>query len=498
MSSAMQQLAERIAMVRDLGGAAALLGWDQETHMPPGGAEPRAHQLATLRTLSHKLLADPAVGALLDELEAEPRDPETPEALQIKLTRRDYDRATRVPTELVREMAEAGSRAVEVWKKARPADDFASFAPCLQHNIELMHRWCDCFAPFDDVYDPLIDRHEPGLTYAAIRDLFEPLKPRLIQLAAKIAARGDVVDTGAIRRPVPPDRQLAFCRQVTAAIGFDYRCGRIDLSAHPFCGGPSHRDVRLTTRFDPSNPLPGLMASIHEAGHGIHAQHMDPRWYRTSLIGSTSAIAESQSRFLENNLGRSRAFWSWLLPLFQSAYAPTFDGVDLDTAYKAVNRVAPSLIRVEADEVTYGLHIILRFELEHAALHGEVAVSDLPEAWNAKMQDYLGITPPSAKDGVLQDVHWSGGMFGYFPDYLLGSIFAVQLHEAMAADLPDWEQQVAAGQFAPILSWLEEKVQRWGRAWTLPELAVRATGRELTVEPYVAYLERKFGEIYAL
>ncbi len=492
-------LKQRCAVIADLNAAGGLLRWDQETHMPPGGAEPRALQLATLRALAHQQLCDPAIGRLLEQLE--PRlaslDPHSDEAAILRLTRRDHDRAVKVPEELVREMAAHGARATEAWRTARRQDDFSLFRPWLEQGIALMRRFVDCFAPEGNPYDVLLDRFEPGMTQARIAGIFGAIKPRLVALAAKIAATGRA-DDSPLRRRVDPATQMDMARWVTEAIGFDYSRGRIDLTTHPFCSSTSYNDVRLTVRFDPDHILSGLMAAIHEAGHGLHGQNMSPELFRTMANGSTSAIAESQSRLFENNLARGAAFWRWYLPHFQQQAGGVFDDLDAETAYAAVNRVAPSLIRVQADEVTYGLHIILRFELEDALLNGEVSVADAPGVWRDKMEESLGIRPPSDATGILQDIHWSGGLFGYFPDYLLGSMLAAQLWQRMGADQPGREAAIEAGEFGDILTWSREQVMRWGRKLTIDEVAEQSTGQPLATEPYAAYLEAKYGALYGV
>ncbi len=388
---------------------------------------------------------------------------------------------------------------MQAWRTARAENAFGVFEPLLQQMVDLQVEWAACFGASDNPYDRLLDRWEPGLDYAQVDAVFAGLKPPLVNLVKAIGEHADRVDPSALRRHVDPARQMAFSRETVARLGYSFAHGRIDLSAHPFTSASSYRDARLTTRFDPTNATSGLMSSIHESGHGMHRQNTHPALYRTILVSSPAqAIAESQSRLYENNLGRSRAFWRWLYPQFQAAFAPAFDDLDGETVYRAVNHVAPSLIRVEADEVTYGLHIILRFELENDLINGRVKVGDLPAEWNARMEQYLGVVPPTDSDGVLQDIHWSMNYYGYFPDYLLGSIWAVQLWNAMQADQPDLERQIERGEFGAILDWLREKVMQHGVKFTLPELSERAVGGPLRWEPYMEYLTAKYGDIYGL
>ncbi len=501
MRDQLDQLKALLARGIDLTYAAFLLSWDQETKMPPGGVQARADQIATLQSLAHEFFTADAVGALLDELApyADSLPHDSHEASLIRVTRRDYEKRRRVPAALVGELARASALGKKAWAEAKAGDDFAHFQPHLERIVALRIQWAECFAPFADRYDPLLDHFEPGLDTPQIAAVFEALKPELVTLVAAIAERRAAVDDRVLHVTLPDEAQIAFCRQVTEWLGYDYQRGRLDLSAHPFTTRFSMDDVRITTRILPGNPIKALMSAIHEAGHALHAQHIDRALYRTGLdVGLMMAISESQSRFYENVLGRSRAFWRFLFPRFQRAFAPHFDAADAETLYRAVNRVEPGLTRVEADEVTYGLHIMLRFELEHDLINERVRVADLPREWNDRMEAYLGVRPTTDREGVLQDIHWSQGAFGYFPDYLLGSILAAQLWARMQEEIPEVEAQIGRGEFGPILHWLSEKVMRHGRKFTLPELAQRATGGPLSSGPYVAYLRGRYGEIYGV
>ncbi len=502
MEEKLEQLKTHLARVTDLANAAALLEWDQETYMPPGGAHARADQISTLRGLAHEYFVAEEVGALLEDLAAhlDKLDYDSDEASLIRVTRREYLKQVKVPGELVRELAHATTLGVEAWRKSRQENDFAAFEPHLDKIIALRMRYAEALgSESGNLYDALLDAFDPGLTYAFIDEVFSGLKPDLIALVQAIVEHRDAVDDSALHQEFDEERQMAFGREVSAAIGYDFERGRLDLSAHPFTTGFSPDDVRITTRIHRDDPISNLMSVIHESGHAMYEQNVSPALYRTPLgTGSGMSTHEAQSRFYENVVGRSRAFWTHFYPRLQAAFAPQFDDVDLETFYRALNKSEPSLIRVEADEVTYGLHIILRFELENDILNGRVKVADLPAEWNARMETYLGIVPPTDSEGVMQDIHWASGLLGYFPDYLLGSIFAVQLWEKLQADNPGVTAEIEAGQFENVLAWQRENIHRHGSKFTFPELAERVTGGPLQWEPYMNYLKTKYGEIYGL
>jgi carboxypeptidase Taq len=499
MQDKLDQLKARLARISDLRRAASVLSWDQETHMPPGGVQARAEHLGTLRGLAHELFITDEVGMLLDDLQpyAEQLPYDSDEASLIRVMRREYDKAVRVPVAWVEQNARTTSLAHHTWVQAKNRNQFSLFQDDLARVVDLQKQWAEYFAPYDNIYDPLLDRYERSLDTAQVSAVFAGMKPALVELVQAIAERADAVDDSLLRRPLDAQRQLAFGQVLSARLGYDYQRGRLDVSAHPFTSGFSPGDVRITTLVDPDNFFRCVKSSIHEAGHAMHGQNLKPSLFRTGLDwGAGMAIGESQSRFYENIIGRSRAFWAYFLPTMKAIFAPLLDDVALEPFYRAINKVEPSLIRVKADEVTYGLHIVLRFELEDDLLNGRVAVADLPQEWNARMEAYLGIVPPTDTDGVLQDVHWSSGMFGYFPDYQLGSLFAVQLWEAMQRDLPAISGDIAAGRFEGVLGWLREHVMQHGRKFTLPELSERVTGVPLSWEPYVHYVREKMGEIY--
>lgn len=500
MEDKLQRLKELTAPAIDLQWAASRLSWDQETYMPPGAAQSRADQLATISELAHRAATNEEIGRLLEGLAAveDDLDYDSDEAALIRVTRREYEKRVNVPPELVARLSRASVLGVQAWKQARADRHFGVFLGPLEALIDLRREWAEIFQPYDNVYDPLLDDYEPGMTYAQISEVFAGLKPALVELIAAIVENQDAVDDSAMYGAFDAETQLAIGRAASEALGYDFSRGRIDLSAHPFTSSASPLDVRITTRVDETFLPTSLMGTIHETGHALYEQNIDPGLYRTVLdTGASMAVHESQSRLYENIVGRGRAFWRFFYPQVQAAF-PALRDVRGETFYRALNRSRPSLIRTEADEVTYGMHIILRFELENDLMNGRVRAADLPQVWAERMEAYLGVVPEDLASGVLQDIHWSEGAFGYFPDYLLGSVFSVQLWEALKADVPDVDAQIEAGDFDALNGWLKEHVHRHGMKFTLPELARRATGRGLTWEPYMRYLQNKFGELYDL
>ncbi len=495
-------LKERLAPVSDLRAAAALLEWDQETYMPPGAAEARAHQLATLQRLAHEHLTDEAVGTLLDTLDSDPPEDEAGRAL-VRIARRDYDRANTLPADFVARLARAKAAALEAWKHARQDDDFARFAPHLDAIVALNIEQAEAVGYPDRRYDALLDLYEPGATTAEVETLFADLKAELVPIvrALRDSSLGEAEppDDSLLRRAFDAERQWHFGLEVARALGYDFRHGRQDRSAHPFSTAFAPTDVRITTRLDASFFPTGLFGTIHEVGHALYEQGVDPALARTPLAEGTSlGMHESQSRLWENLVGRSRGFWHWAYPRLQQTFPAALGDVAKEAFYRAVNRVRPSLIRVEADEVTYHLHVMLRFEIETALIDGRLAVRDVPEAWNAGMHDLLGLTPPSDADGCLQDVHWALGAIGYFPTYSLGTLMSVQLFQAAERDLGDLGEAFARGEFAPLLGWLRAHVHRWGRARSASEILESATGGPLRAEPWLAYARQKFGAVYGV
>lgn len=499
MNAAYDELRERLAEVSDLGRVMRVLEWDQQVMMPRAGASSRADQLATMRRVLHERFTDDTVGRLLDELrpyeESLPRD--STEASLIRVTRRDYEKARRVPADLAADLARAASEGHEIWLRARAASDFAAFLPALRRNLELKHRYIECFDPAAEPYDTLIDDYEEGATTAEVRAVFERLKEALVPLIAAVKEAGPL-DDSFLSGPFPIERQKAVVRSILERFGFDESSWRLDLTAHPFATHSGLSDIRITTRYA-EDSLTGLFAAMHEFGHGLYEAGSAPELDRTPICGGVSlGLHESQSRLWENLVGRSRPFWQRFYPELRSAFPETLHGVSEQTFWRAVNRVEPSLIRVEADEVTYGMHVILRFELEQEMVAGTVELRDLPEAWNARMKEYLGVDVPSDADGVLQDVHWSGGIIGYFPTYLLGSVMSVQIWDRLRQDLPDLDDQIAAGEFGALREWLRERLHSLGSKLTPKETLERVVGGPLDPEPYIAYLRTKVVEVYGV
>jgi len=491
---------ERMREVQALQQAAALLGWDQQTYMPPGGAEERGFQLATLARLTHERYTSAEVGALLEDLVpyAQQLDPDSDDACLIRAVAREYRKATRVPTEKVAEFAQVTAMAQESWAKARATNDFATFRPDLERIVELRRTYAGYFAPYDHVYDPLLDDFEPGLKTAEVRAIFDALRPQQVELIQAIAQRPQV-DNSFLRLRYAEKKQWQFGVEVITRFGYDWQRGRQDKSVHPFTTNFGRGDVRITTRIDPRQGASALFSTMHEAGHAMYEQGVGENLTGLPIAsGASMAVHESQSRLWENLVGRSYPFWKFFFPRLQQLFPRQLGNLTLDQFYRGINRVQPSLIRVEADEATYNLHIMLRLELEIALMEGSLAVKDLPEAWNSRMRDYLGLTPPNDTLGVLQDVHWSGGMIGYFPTYALGNLISAQLWEALLRDLPNLEEQIERGEFADLLGWLREKVHRHGAKYEPQVLVKRVTGSTIDPQAYVRYLNKKYRAIYEL
>jgi carboxypeptidase Taq len=490
LGSRFDDLLRRLGEISDLGRASSLLSWDEETKMPPLGAPARAEQRATLARIAHELATAPELGALLEELREleEASEPESFEASVVRVTRRDYEKARRVPSELEAEMTRAGSLGYRAWLEARAARDFAPLLPHLERRLALIHEYVACHEPYDDAYDVLLDDHEPGMRTADVETVFARLKDELVPLVAGIR---EPVDDSCLHGDFAPEPQRGFSLEVLTRWGMDDQAWRLDDTVHPFATAISHGDIRITARF-PRENLSGILSCLHEFGHGLYERQVDERYARTPLQrGASSSFHESQSRLWENIVGRRLSTWRFFYPRLRERFPERFGDVPLENFHRAINRVAPSLIRVDADEVTYPLHIVLRFELEREMLAGDVAPADLPEAFDAKLRDYLGIEPSGVLDGVLQDVHWADSNFGYFPTYALGSVIGVQLWERATDELGDLDAEFERGEFGSLREWLRERVHRWGRAFQPPELLERVVGGPLAPEPYLAYLRAK-------
>lgn len=500
MENKLNQLKTILNEVADLNAAGALLGWDQQTYMPSGAAEGRGNQLATLGQIAHIKFTSDEVGRLLDELEpqAGQLDPDSDDARLIKVTRREYDKNTKVPTEWVAEFARVTTMAQQVWQEARAENDFAKFQGYLEKIIELRRQYAEIFAPFDHIYDALLDDFEPGLKTAEVKEIFGKLRPQQVELIKAIADRPQV-DDSFLHLHYDEQKQWDFGVEVITKFGYDWKRGRQDRSVHPFTTNFGIDDVRITTRFLPDFINSALFGTMHETGHALYEQGVDHALARTPLAGGASlGLHESQSRMWENMVGRSYPFWQHFYPRLQEYFPAQLGNVSLDRFYKGINKVEPSLIRVEADEATYNLHIMLRLELEIALVEGSLQVKDLPQAWNARMQEYLGITPPNDREGVLQDIHWSGGMVGYFSTYALGNLISAQLWECINQDIPNLEEQIRSGEFSSLLGWLRTKVHRHGSKYEPQDLVQRVAGSKIDPAPYVRYLNGKFSQVYDL
>lgn len=481
------ELLARLGELSDLDHAAQVLAWDQQVMMPPAGGGARGHVLAAIQTLAHDRLVDPQLCALLDA--------ERSDIQLVRCVRRDHDVARRVPSELNAEMARAGSDGYEVWLRAREANDYKIFEPALRRNIDLARRYAECFGDVEHPYDPLLDRFEPGTTTAQVSALFERVRDGLVPLLAEIAAQPAPRELQG-ELPIAAQREIGM--KIVRAMGFEDGAWRLDDAVHPFASAPSQRDVRVTARFDDQN-LSGLFALMHEVGHGLYEHGVDPALARTTLDSGVSlGVHESQSRLWENQVGRSEAFWTHWLPVLGEHMPGPLEGVDLDAFLRAINVVRPTLIRVEADELTYSLHVIVRFELELALIDGSLDVADLPQAWAAKYSDMLGIEVPDDVRGVLQDIHWSEGIIGYFPTYAIGNVLAAQLWRALRCDLPQLDDDLRAGEYGDLRAWLVEKVHRHGRRLTPAELIQQAVGGSLDPAPMLEHLATKYRALYGL
>jgi carboxypeptidase Taq len=454
-----------------------------------------------LHRLAHDQQADPGIGHLLDALQpwAETQGEDSDIAALVRVTRRDYERATRVPSTFIERLSAHMTTAYHVWERARPANDFAAVRPLLEKTVELSRELAAYHPGYAHPYDPLIDMAEDGMTVAMVRKLFDELRAGLMPLIQAIRNRPEV-DGDCLSGDFPESAQQAFGEKVIRAFGYDYTRGRQDKTAHPFMTKLGRGDVRITTRYSEDFLSDGLFSTLHEAGHAMYEQGIADELEGTPLFsGTTAGVHESQSRLWENLVGRSLPFWRhWYGPL-QSTFPDELRDVDMDTFYRAINKVVPSLIRTEADEVTYNLHVMLRFDLELAMLEGTLKVADLPDAWRARIQSDLGVTPPDDRDGALQDVHWYGGVVGgAFQSYTLGNIMSAQFFAAARRDLPDLDSQISAAQFGPLREWLTSRIYRHGRKFIAPELVERATGEPLSIAPYLAYLNTKYGALYGL
>ncbi len=499
MRAKLQELKTRLIEINDIRSAAALLRWDQTTYMPPGGAAARGRQLATLSRLAHEKFTDPAIGKLLDDLrsyeESLPYDSD--EASLIRVTRRDYERAVKVPPEFMAEFNSHAAAAYEAWTRARPANDFAMVEPYLEKTLDLSRQLADFFPGYEHIADPLIDFADEGMKASILRALFAELRDQLVPMAEAITVQPPA-DDSCLHQTFPEAEQLAFGIEIIKQFGYDFERGRQDKTHHPFMVKFSLGDVRITTRVKENDLSEALFSTMHEAGHALYEQGIRPDFEGTPLAGGTSAgVHESQSRLWENIVGRSRGFWEFYYPKLQAVFPDQLGSVSLDIFYRAINKVQRSLIRTDADEVTYNLHVMIRFDFELEMLEGRLAVRDLPEAWRERYKTDLGVVPPDDRDGVLQDVHWfSSSIGGSFQGYTLGNILGAQFFDAALKAHPEITSEIENGQFSTLHQWLKENIYQHGRKFTAPELIERVTGGPLSIEPYLRYLRQKYGELY--
>lgn len=504
----LRPLTERLLEIQHLSSAASVLSWDQETYMPAGGGAARADQLATLQTIAHDRFVSPEMEALLgqwlDPATGEPPAREAdawnePARALLREVWRDFSRAKRLPSEFVRRLSRESSIAQQVWIEARAKNQYPRFLPHLRTLVALKQEEAGYLGYTHSPYDALLDTYEPGATVSKLQPLFAALRARLVPLLERVLSSSARVDDAVLFRTYDIGKQIEFSRLVLTAMGYDFEKGRLDLAAHPFTTSFHPSDVRVTTRVY-ENEFPAcLFSCIHEGGHALYDQGLDPTYYGTPLGEALSlGIHESQSRLWENCVGRSRPFWRCFYPMLQQTFPEALAGVDLADFHAALNRVKPSLIRVEADELTYNLHIMLRFEIELDVIEGRSAVEDLPAIWRDKMKSYLGVVPERDAEGVLQDLHWSTGAFGYFPTYTLGNLYAAQFYEQARREITGLDDEIEAGRLIVLTRWLNQKIHRWGRTFTADQLALRVTGRELSPEPFLTSLESKYGELYRI
>lgn len=485
-----------------LGSCASLLGWDEQTYLPPAGADHRAEQLALLAGLTHERATSTRIGELLAELEQSGSlgDTSSAMAVNVREARHTYDRATKLPRTLVEELSRTTTLAQSAWVSARKKSDFVEFLPWLEKMIALKRQQAEAIGYSGGVpYDALLGEFEPGASSQAIAATFAPLRDELVKLVDAIQGSSRRPDASLLTRRFPLDAQRQFAEGAARTIGFDFDAGRLDVAPHPFCSGMGPGDVRLTTRYNEQHFPGAFFGVLHEAGHGMYEQGLDRAAFGSPMGETVSlGIHESQSRLWENFVGRSRAFWQHFFAPAKQAFSEALTGVGLDDWYAAINDVRPSFIRVEADEVTYNLHIMLRFELEQPLISGDLKPADVPAAWNEKFTRSFGLTPPDAAHGCLQDIHWSAGLLGYFPTYSLGNMYAAQFYDAAQRDLGDLPAQFARGEFRPLLDWLRQNIHSRGKQLRASDLVQRVTGQPLSHQPLMAHLHRKFGPLYGL
>ncbi|MFC7439870.1 carboxypeptidase M32 [Laceyella putida] len=499
MEKKLQELKKRLKEIYDIHSSMSLLNWDQNTYMPKLAGDARGSQMATLGRIAHEKMTDSRLGELLDEL-AEQADQlpfDSNEASLIRVAKREYEKETKVPAEFISRFYQHTSQTYQAWVEARAEDDFGKVAPYLEQTLELSREYAHYFPGFEHIADPLIDRADYGMKANALRVLFGELREQLVPLVEQVTAL-PAVSQACIKQTFPKEKQLAYVKELIGKMGFDFDRGRLDLAPHPFMIKFAHGDVRITTRVNEQDLSEVLFSTIHETGHALYELGIDARFEGTPLHrGTSSGVHESQSRLWENIVGRSRGFWEAHYPSLQAAFPAQLGNVTLDEFYRAINHVERSLIRTDADELTYNLHVIIRFDLELAMLEGNLKVKDLPEMWRHRYQSDLGIAPSDDKHGVLQDIHWYFDFIGgMFQGYTLGNILSCQFYDAACQAHPEIPSEIAKGNVSVLHGWLKEHVYRHGGKWTATELVRRATGSDMTIAPYIAYLKRKAGELY--
>jgi carboxypeptidase Taq len=484
-----------------LESAIDVLAWDERVNLPPGSTEGRAEQLSYMARLHHEHFTSPKIGELLAACEQADfmKDEFSDAAVNVRWTRRSFDRQTKLPASLVEEMARTTSLGEAAWIEARKKSDFKAFEPWLGKQIELKRQQAKCYGFKEHMYDALLDDYEPYATTSEVKRVFEEFRPKLAALIQRVAGSKKEAPAEILARHYPKAQQEAFGRIAAEAIGFDFNKGRLDVSVHPFCTGMGRGDTRMTTRFDEHDLGNALFSVLHEAGHGLYDQGLDEKHWGLPRGDYVSlGIHESQSRMWENFVGRSRAFWKFMMPKARQTFGDTLKDVSDDDFVFAVNAIQPSFIRTEADEATYNLHIMLRFEMEQMMLTGELKPADVPAAWNQRMQRDFGIKPPDDRRGCLQDTHWASGLMGYFPTYALGNMYCAQFFAKARQELGDLDAMFARGEFAPLLSWLRKNIHTHGMTYTPRQLVKKVTGNDLSSEPLLKHLSSKAGEWYAV
>ncbi|MCB2231583.1 carboxypeptidase M32 [bacterium] len=500
--AAYDELIKKCKEISTLGSAASILHWDQETYMPKNGVAHRSEQIGLIARMCHQQFVDPKIGDLISAAEGSDlvKDPESEAAANIREIRYEYDKATKLPNDLVEALAKTTAQATPAWAEARKKSDFAMFVPWLEKVLDLTIKKAEAIGYEGEPYNALLDTYEPGATVAQVESAFAGLRKELVPLVAAIKDSKKKPDESIIMRSYDVEKQKIFGESVAAAMGYDFDAGRLDITTHPFCTGIGPGDTRILTRYNPNRINDALFGTMHEAGHALYEMGLEKEKYFGTPMGESVSLGihESQSRMWENQVGRSKAFWVYFMPQAQRIFREALGDVSIDDFYGAINYVKPSYIRVEADEATYNLHIMLRFELERAMTKGEIKPKDMAGEWNKRFKDYLGIEVDKDANGCLQDVHWSSGLIGYFPTYALGNLYAAQFFAKAKQDMPNLEEDFKQGNFANLLGWLRKNIHRHGQRYRANVLCEKITGKPLSHEPLMTYMKAKYGEIYGL